>query len=86
VRISQRHRVFLTRTAVLERMCAPLCEAVLELPGSAAALADLAQSNLLLAPLDRQGRWYRYHHLFRDMLLEFRFHANRMMRSRIGWR
>src|SRR5690349_4372721 len=54
-RISRQQRVFLTRTAVLERMCGPLCEAVLELPGSAATLAQLAQSNLLLAPLDRQG-------------------------------
>ena len=68
-RISQRHRVFLTRTAVLERMSGPLCEAVLELPGSAATLADLSRSNLLLVPLDRRGQWYRYHHLFRDMLL-----------------
>ena len=68
-RISERQRVFLTRTAVLERMCGPLCEAVLELPGSAATLADLARSNLLLVPLDRRGQWYRYHHLFRDMLL-----------------
>jgi LuxR family transcriptional regulator, maltose regulon positive regulatory protein len=68
-RISQRHRVFLTRTAVLERMCAPLCEAVLQLPGSAGTLADLARSNLLLVPLDRRGQWYRYHQLFRDMLL-----------------
>ena len=68
-RISPRQRVFLTRTAVLERMCGPLCEAVLELPGSVATLADLARSNLLLVPLDRRGQWYRYHHLFRDMLL-----------------
>jgi len=68
-RISQRHRLFLTRTAVLERMCGQLCEAVLELPGSAAVLAELARSNLLLVPLDRRGKWYRYHHLFRDMLL-----------------
>ena len=68
-RISARHRAFLTRTAVLERMCGSLCEAVLELPGSAAVLAELARSNLLLVPLDRRGKWYRYHHLFRDMLL-----------------
>jgi LuxR family maltose regulon positive regulatory protein len=68
-RISRRNRVFLTRTAVLERMCGALCEAVLELPGSAATLASLAQSNLLLVPLDRRGHWYRYHHLFQDMLL-----------------
>jgi LuxR family maltose regulon positive regulatory protein len=68
-RISQQNRVFLTRTAVLERMSGPLCEAVLELPGAHTILADLARSNLLLVPLDRQGQWHRYHHLFRDMLL-----------------
>ena len=68
-RISRRQRAFLTRTAVLERMCGPLCDAVLDLAGSAAVLADLAGSNLLLVPLDRRGEWYRYHHLFRDMLL-----------------
>jgi LuxR family transcriptional regulator, maltose regulon positive regulatory protein len=67
-RISSSQRVFLTRTAVLERMSGPLCEAVLEVPGSAAALAGLARSNLLLVPLDRRGQWYRYHNLFRDML------------------
>jgi LuxR family maltose regulon positive regulatory protein len=68
-RISPRQRVFLTQTAVLERMCEPLCEAVLDLSGSATSLAGLAQSNLLLVPLDRRGQWYRYHHLVRDMLL-----------------
>jgi LuxR family transcriptional regulator, maltose regulon positive regulatory protein len=68
-RLSEQQRAFLTRTAVLERMCGPLCEAVLDLPGSAATLTDLSQSNLLLVPLDRRGQWYRYHHLFRDMLL-----------------
>jgi LuxR family maltose regulon positive regulatory protein len=68
-RISRRQRVFLTRTSVLERMSGSLCEAVLEQSGSAATLADLARSNLLLVPLDRRGDWYRYHHLFRDMLL-----------------
>jgi LuxR family maltose regulon positive regulatory protein len=61
--------VFLTRTAVLDRMCGPLCEAVMDLPGAAATLADLARPNLLLVPLDRQGEWYRCHHLLRDMLL-----------------
>ncbi len=68
-RISHQQRVFLTRTAVLERMCGPLCEAVLHMGGSASILADLAGSNVLLVPLDRRGEWYRYHHLFRDMLL-----------------
>ncbi len=42
---------------------------LLDQPGAAATLAGLAQSNLLLVPLDRRGQWYRYHHLFRDMLL-----------------
>jgi LuxR family maltose regulon positive regulatory protein len=46
-----------------------MCDAVLDLPRSAATLAELARSNLLLVPLDRRGQWYRYHHLFRDMLL-----------------
>ena len=68
-RISRRRRTFLTRTAVLERMCGPLCDAVLDMSGSTVALADLERSNLLLVPLDRRGDWYRYHHLFRDMLL-----------------
>ncbi len=68
-RISPRQRVFLTQTAVLERMCGPLCEAVLGQPESATTLADLARSNLLLVPLDQRGQWYRYHHLFRGMLL-----------------
>ena len=68
-RIPEPQRLFLTWTAVLDRMCAPLCEAVLERPGSGADLAGLARSNLLLVPLDRRGQWYRYHHLFREMLL-----------------
>jgi LuxR family transcriptional regulator, maltose regulon positive regulatory protein len=68
-RISSTQRAFLTRTAVLERMSGPLCEAVLDVPGAAAILGDLARSNLLLVPLDRRGHWFRYHHLFRDMLL-----------------
>jgi len=68
-RLSDQKRMFLTRTSVLERMCGPLCEAVLDVAGSAVKLEELARSNLLLVPLDRRGEWYRYHHLFRDMLL-----------------
>ena len=59
---------FLTRTAVLERMGGPLCDAVLDTTGSSAVLAWLEGSNLLLVPLDRQRRWYRYHHLFHELL------------------
>ena len=67
--VSRQQRAFLARSAALKRMSGPLCDAVLEMAGSAAVLADLARSNLLLVPLDRRGEWYRYHHLFRDMLL-----------------
>jgi len=63
-RISRQQRVFLTRTAALERMSGPLCDAVLDVGGSATTLANLARSNLLLVPLDRQQEWYRYHHLW----------------------
>ena len=59
---------FLTRTAVLDRMSGPLCDAVLDTTGSADVLAWLEESNLLLVPLDRQRRWYRYHHLFHELL------------------
>ena len=59
---------FLTRTAILESMSGPLCDAVLEEGGSAAMLESLAGSNLFLVPLDRSREWYRYHHLFQELL------------------
>jgi LuxR family transcriptional regulator, maltose regulon positive regulatory protein len=59
---------FLTRTAVLERLSGPLCDAVLETTGSAEMLEVLERSNLLVVPLDRQREWYRYHPLFRELL------------------
>ena len=59
---------FLTRTAVLERMSGPLCDAVLESGGSAALLESLQHSNLFLVPLDQHRQWYRYHHLFQELL------------------
>jgi LuxR family transcriptional regulator, maltose regulon positive regulatory protein len=59
---------FLSRTAVLEQMSGPLCDAVLESSGSEAILESLERSNLFLVPLDRDRRWYRYHHLFQELL------------------
>jgi len=59
---------FLTRTAVLERLSGPLCDAVLDTSGSGRVLSSLEDSNLLLVPLDRHRQWYRYHHLFRELL------------------
>ena len=67
-RLPPRDLSFLTRTAVLERLCGPLCDAVLEESGSTAELAHLRENNLFLVPLDGQGRWFRYHQLFRDLL------------------
>ena len=59
---------FLTRTSVLHRMSGPLCEEVLEASDSTATLESLARSNLFLVALDRTGEWYRYHHLFQELL------------------
>ena len=59
---------FLTRTAVLERLSGPLCDAVLRESGSAARLESLARANLFLVPLDASGEQYRYHHLFQELL------------------
>jgi LuxR family maltose regulon positive regulatory protein len=60
---------FLTRSSVLERMSAEICDAVLGLEDSGATLRALEQSNLFLIPLDRERHWYRYHELFRQALL-----------------
>ena len=61
-------RAFLVRSSVLDRMCGALCDAVLETTGSQAILAELEHSNLLVVPLDDERTWYRYHHLFGEML------------------
>ena len=61
-------QAFMLRTSVLERLCVPLCDAVLGGAGSAAALESLARSNLFLLPLDDQRRWFRFHHLFAQLL------------------
>lgn len=59
---------FLTRTAILEELTGPLCDATLDRSGSAKVLRDLARSNSLVVPLDRHEDRYRYHHLFTEML------------------
>lgn len=59
---------FLLQTAILDRFCAPLCDALLPNANSAAILGTLEQANLFLIPLDSQRQWYRYHHLFGDLL------------------
>ncbi len=59
---------FLTRTAVLDRICGPLCDTVLHTTGSAQLLDSLERANLLVVALDRHREWYRYHRLLRDLL------------------
>jgi LuxR family transcriptional regulator, maltose regulon positive regulatory protein len=59
---------FLTRTAVLDRMSGPLCDELLERKDSARRLQALAEANFFVVGLDHHREWYRYHHLFRDML------------------
>ncbi len=59
---------FLLRTSILERMTAPLCNTVTGRDDSHVILAQLEQANLFLFHLDDQRRWYRYHHLFADLL------------------
>ena len=61
-------RDFLVRTAVLERFTPELCDAVLGREDSAAVLAELARSNMFLVALDAREQWYRYHHLFGELL------------------
>ena len=61
-------QTFMLRTSVLERLCAELCDAVLGREDSGAALNSLARSNLFLVPLDASHRWFRFHHLFAQIL------------------
>jgi LuxR family maltose regulon positive regulatory protein len=66
--LSEETLTFLRSTSLLERMSGPLCDAVLGRKHSAAELEALRCANLFLVPLDSHGEWYRYHHLFRDLL------------------
>jgi len=61
-------RAFLLRTSILSRLTGPLCDAVTGGRGGAGMLADLERANLFLVPLDDRRAWYRYHHLFADVL------------------
>ena len=61
-------RDFLLHTSILDQLTGPLCDAVLESTGAAARLADLDHANLFVVPLDSERAWYRYHHLFADVL------------------
>ena len=80
-RQSEGVRSFLLQTSILLHMCGKLCEAVVGLDDTEqingqVMLEELESMNLFLIPLDNERRWYRYHHLFADVLnrhLEIRF-------------
>jgi len=59
---------FLLETSILDRMTAPLCDAVTNGTRSQTMLTQLDRANLFLVPLDAERRWYRYHGLFADLL------------------
>ncbi len=61
-------KTFLLGTSVLDRMTPPLCDAVLGTDDATDSLEALARSNAFVVPLDDRGGWYRYHHLFSDLL------------------
>lgn len=73
----QRTQTFLLYTSILDRFCGPLGDALLatipgsdeqEQPASGEILAQLARDNLFVIPLDPQGKWFRYHQLFKELL------------------
>jgi LuxR family maltose regulon positive regulatory protein len=99
-RQSEEVRTFLQHTSILERMCAPLCDEVLNinlnqdseprLPqlltsqlSSQPMLEKLERANLFIVPLDNQRQWYRYHHLFADLLRQ-RLHQSAQHFTRSG--
>ncbi|HVL26373.1 MAG TPA: LuxR C-terminal-related transcriptional regulator, partial [Thermomicrobiales bacterium] len=61
-------REFLLHTSILDRLSGPLCDAVTGRDDSKALLEGLERSNLFVVPLDGTRQWYRYHHLFADVL------------------
>ena len=61
-------RDFLLRTSILARLTGPLCDAVAQTSDASRTLAELEGSNLFMVPLDSRREWYRYHHLFGELL------------------
>jgi LuxR family transcriptional regulator, maltose regulon positive regulatory protein len=61
-------RQFLARTSILDRFCAPLCDAVVGAAGTIKIINDLQRENLFVVSLDENRQWFRYHHLFAQVL------------------
>jgi len=68
---------FLLQTSILNRLSEPLCDCVTHQKGSQKMLEDLERANLFLIPLDNNRHWYRYHHLFADLLQQRLHHKER---------
>jgi LuxR family transcriptional regulator, maltose regulon positive regulatory protein len=66
--VDEETRSFLLRTSILDRFTPKLCDAVLGTENAARILAEIERSNLFLVALDARGAWYRYHHLFGELL------------------
>nr|MBA3276909.1 helix-turn-helix transcriptional regulator [Chloroflexia bacterium] len=64
----ERVRSFLLQTSILERLSGPLCDAVTGREDGRQLLESLERANLFVVPLDDTRHWYRYHHLFADVL------------------
>ena len=65
---TQETKDFLLHTSILNRMSASLCDTVTEKQNCQAVLDGLENANLFIVPLDNERRWFRYHHLFADLL------------------
>jgi LuxR family maltose regulon positive regulatory protein len=72
-------RTFLLQTSILDRLSGPLCDALTGRTDGERRLAQLEAANLFVTPLDEERRWYRYHHLFADLL------RSQLTRSQPEW-
>ncbi|HSL29195.1 MAG TPA: LuxR C-terminal-related transcriptional regulator [Anaerolineales bacterium] len=59
---------FLLYTSILDQLCGPLCDAVTGGEDGQAVLESLEHSNMFILPMDQEGKWFRYHHLFAEVL------------------
>ena len=78
-RLSESLQNFLLQTCLLDRLSGPLCDAVTQQENCQKMLNTLEKANLFVIPLDDERRWYRYHHLFGDLLKQ------RLRRKQSDW-
>jgi len=74
--LDERTRTFLLHTAILDRLSGPLCDAVTGGTDGARRLVEIERANLFLVPLDERREWYRYHHLFGELLRQELVHTD----------